>query len=88
MIQRTALFAAALLTAIALAFGLALAGFNPGVRPSTGDPTAASDPAPQSTVQVDTVYLTPPGTPQDITVTRTVSQHGEYENEHEGGRDD
>jgi hypothetical protein len=87
MIHRTALFAATLAATVALVFGLALAGFNPGVSQPTADPVVASvDPAPQPTVQVDTVYLTPPVAPQDITVTRTQAAGG-GENEHEG-RDD
>jgi hypothetical protein len=87
MIHRTALFAATLAATVALAFGLALAGFNPGAGQPAADPVVASvDPAPQPTVQVDTVYLTPPVAPQNVTVTRT-QQGGEGENEHEG-RDD
>ncbi len=89
MFHRVALFVASLTAALVLAFGLAMAGIVPVPAPSGAEPVAATiDPPQQPTVQVDTVYLTPPVAPQDVTVTRTVNGGGEHENEHEGGRDD
>ncbi len=88
MIHRVALFTASLGAALALAIGLALAGFNPGAAPvGASQVTATADPQPQPTVQVDTVYLTPPGKPQDVTVTRVVGPSG-GEHEDESGGDD
>jgi hypothetical protein len=86
MIHRASLFAAALAASAALAFGLALVGFNPGAS-QPGPLAATADPQPQPTVQVDTVYLTPPVAPQDVTVTR-VQPRGEAEGERERGGDD
>jgi hypothetical protein len=88
MINRIALFIASLTAAAVLAFGLAATGLVPLGPSSTAGPVAVTDPPPQPTVQVDTVYLTPPVAPQDITVTRTVTSHGERDEGHEGGEND
>ncbi len=90
MIHRFAFFAASLAAAVALAVGLALAGFAPAGAPAGAAPvTATIDPLPQPTVQVDTVYLSPPATPQDVTVTKVVGPSGgEDGNEHEGTETD
>ena len=87
MINRIALFAASLAAALALVVGLTLAGFNLGAAPAN-QLTATVDPQPQPTVQVDTVYLTPPIAPQQETVTQTVSRHGEDGEGAEGRGDD
>jgi hypothetical protein len=90
MIHRFAFFAASVAAAIALAVGLALAGFAPAGAPAGAVPvTATIAPQPQPTVQVDTVYLTPPASPQDVTVTKVVGRSGgEDGNEHEGVEND
>jgi hypothetical protein len=96
MIHRFALFAASLAAALVIAGGLALAGLGPQ-QPATGvalvadavaDPASAAAPAaPEPIVQVDTVYLTPPVAPQEITVTKVkvVSRHHGESDDHEGG---
>ena len=89
MIQRLALFLASLASALALAFGLAATGIVPGAPASVADPAVATlAPAPEPSVQVDTVYLTPPVPPQEITVVSTAQGHGERDGEHEGRSDD
>ncbi len=89
MIHRSVLFLASLAAALVLAFGLAMAGFAPGGPTSVADPVVATDaPRPEPTVQVDTVYLTAPVPPQEITVTRTAQSQGERDDEHEGRGDD
>lgn len=87
MINRIALFAASLAASLALAVGLLLAGFNPVPTPGP-QLTATTAPQPQPTVQVDTVYLTPPVAPQQITVNRTVSSRGKGGEGPEGRGDD
>jgi hypothetical protein len=83
MIHRTALFAASLVAALTLAVGLVVAGFGPRANPADGGaaaPAAATADAPAGpNVQVDTVYVTAPATPQDVTVTQTVpaANHGD-----------
>lgn len=86
MINKVALLAASMAAAIALVVGLVLSGFNPGAW--SGDPLAATTaPQPKPTVQVDTVYLTSPTQPPDVTVTRTVTR-GDDAGEREGRGDD
>ncbi len=92
MIQRVALFIASVTAALVLAAGLTLSGLAPAVDPAPviADVAPAADAAPQPTVQVDTVYVTPKVKPRHVTVTRTVgssSKSGEGEHEREGGDD-
>ena len=53
-------------------------------------PVVAATDAPQPVVQVDTVYVAPQATPEDVVVIKTVSAHhdgDDDENEHEGSDD-
>lgn len=95
MIHRVAIFAASLVVALGLAVGLVVAGLAPGSAPGTVQPVSApvgatEDPAP--IVQVDTVYVAPRATPEDVVVTKVVGparqddDHGERD-EHEGSDD-
>jgi len=87
--HRVALFFASLAAALVLAFGLAATGIVPGGPSSVADPVVATaPPQPEPTVQVDTVYLTPPVAPQEVTVTQTAQSNGERDDEHEGRGDD
>ena len=94
MIQRVAIFAASLVAAAGLAVGIVVAGIAPAAAPIAAEPVsapvvAATD-APQPVVQVDTVYVAPQATPEDVVVIKTVSAHhdgDDDENEHEGSDD-
>jgi hypothetical protein len=90
MIHRVAFFVASLTAALALAFGLAFMGVGPSTTPggAVQQVAATVDPPPQPTVQVDTVYLTPPVAPQDVTVTKTVTGGGERDDGNERGEQD
>ncbi len=96
MVHRIALFAASLAAALVIAGGLALAGLGPQqpaadavvVMDQVAAPTDAV--APEATVQVDTIYLTPQATPEQITVTKVqvaAKQGGEADESGEGGDD-
>lgn len=90
MLQRLALFAASLAAALVIAGGLALAGFGPSAPaadPAVEQVASTPDSPP---VQVDTVYVAPQATPEQITVTKvkTAARSGENEAEHERGGDD
>ncbi len=92
MIHRVAIFAASLVAALALVVGLVVAGFAPPAVPIAAEPVsapvvAATD-VPPPVVQVDTVYVAPAATPQDIVVTKVVqaTHHGD-DDEHEGSDD-
>jgi hypothetical protein len=91
MIHRVAIFAASLVAAGALAIGFVIAGLAPAATPIAAQPVsapAAATDSPAPVVQVDTVYVTPQATPQDVIVTNTVSAPGGGEgNEHEGAGD-
>jgi hypothetical protein len=94
MIQRVAILAASLVAAAGLAVGAVVAGIAPDAPPVAAEPisapvVAATD-APQPLVQVDTVYVTPQATPEDVVVIKTVSARpkgDDDENEHEGSDD-
>jgi hypothetical protein len=89
MIHRFLLFLASLAAALVLALGIAATGMLPIGSSSVAGPVAATNaPQPEPSVQVDTVYLTPPVAPQEVTITQTVQGHGDNENEHEGRGDD
>jgi hypothetical protein len=100
MLNRVALLAASAVAALVIAGGLALSGFGPQqpavdavqVVDAVAGPADAA--APDASVQVDTIYLTPQATPGviDVTQVREASRHvdeddgGEHEGgEHEGG---
>lgn len=87
MINRIALFAASLVAALAVTVGLVIAGFAPQAPASApvSAPVVASSEAPAPTVQVDTVYVAPKPTPQEITLTKVVkaTAHGDDVGEHE-----
>ena len=88
MIHRVAIFAASLVAAGALVVGLVIAGFAPASVPVGAQPVSApvaNTQAPVPVVQVDTVYVAPQPTPQDVVVTKTVLAAGGGENE---GSDD
>lgn len=94
MIHRVAILAASLVAAAGLAVGLVFAGIAPAAAPVAAEPVpapvVATTDAPQEAVQVDTVYVAPQATPEDIVVVKTVSAHhgGEDgENENEGSDD-
>jgi hypothetical protein len=75
MTSKLALLVASLTAALVLAAGLALTGFGPQSGPDAvqlAEPVAATAdaPAPEPTIQVDTVYLAPRPTPQDVVVTK------------------
>jgi hypothetical protein len=88
VIHRIALFSASLVAALALAAGLALAGFGPGTDQAVApvsDPVAATDQAPEPIVQVDTVYVAPEPTPEEIVVTEVRAASGHGDEDHDGG---
>ena len=94
MIHRVAILAASLVAAAGLAVGLVVAGFAPTPVPVSAEPVSApvvaTTDAPRPVVQVDTVYVAPQATPEDVVVVKTVSAHqgGEDgENESEGSDD-
>ncbi len=94
MIQRLALFAASLAAAAVLAVGLALAGVGrpggpdaasaPVTQPAAATAVAPAEPA----VQVDTVYVAPQPSPQEITVTKTARATGGAAEAGNEGEDD
>ena len=87
MLQRIALFIAALAASLVLVVGLTGAGVLPGTQ-STPDPTAVAAATDQPTdppVQVDTVYVPAPVAPKTVTIHRNVPPAGgEHESEGEG----
>lgn len=91
MPQRIAIFAASLATALVVAAGLAIAGFGPSAAPVAA-PVAADgvpvDAAAAATpiVQVDTIYVAPQPTPQEIVVKQASVTRGD-EGEQEGEDD-
>ena len=95
MIQRVAIFAASLVAAAALAVGFAIAGLAPAAAPVAAEPVSApvaataDAPTPAPVVQVDTVYVAPLATPQDVVVTKvvTAARGGGEGNENEGSGD-
>jgi len=92
MIHRLAIFAATLVAAAGLAVGLVIAGLAPATAPVAAEPASAplaTTEVPPPVVQVDTVYLTPKATPEDVVVTKivTASRNGDGENENEGSDD-
>ena len=90
MLQRVAIFAASLVAAATLALGFAIAGLAPTPVPVAVEPVAATAdaPTPAPVVQVDTVYVAPQATPQDVVVTNVVTAAGGGErNENEGSGD-
>lgn len=92
MPQRIAIFAASLATALVVAAGLAIAGMAPSTAPAEA-PVAAADTvettgaAATPVVQVDTIYLAPQPSPQEIVIKQTSAKHGDDEGEHEGEDD-
>ena len=87
MVHRVAIFAASLVAAGALFLGLVVAGFAPATVPAGAQPAsvpAAATESPAPVVQVDTVYVAPQPTPQDVVVTQTVPAAG---GENEGADD-
>ncbi|MDP2349586.1 MAG: hypothetical protein Q8M74_00315 [Chloroflexota bacterium] len=94
MINRVAIFAASIVAALALAAGLVIAGLGPGsgaadLQPVSAPVVATTD-APAPLVQVDTVYVEPASTPQDIVVTKVVkaASHGDDDGNEDEGSDD
>ena len=94
MIQRIALFAASLVAALGVTVGLVIAGLGPQaavavpVVEPVAKPVVAMTDAPAPLVQVDTVYVAPAASPQEITVTKVVKAVGlGGENENEGQDD-
>ena len=97
MLKKIALAAASLTAALVIAGGLALAGFgapSPAADMQAVDaaaPAGAAVPADAGApVQVDTIYLAPQPTPEEITVTQVkeASHHDDDEDEgHEGDED-
>jgi hypothetical protein len=93
MLKKIALLAASLTAALALAGGLALAGFgapSPAADMQAVDavavPVDATTPADAAPVQVDTIYLAPQPTPAEITVTKIKeAKHQSTAGEHEDG---
>lgn len=90
MIHRLALFVASLVAALVLAVGLVAAGFAPGPRPADPGgamPASSVEAQPTPRVQVDTVYVAPQATPQDVTVTKVVGSSGHGDDAGEGEDD-
>jgi len=93
MIHRVAIFAASLAAALGLAVGLVVAGLAPAAAPVAAAPVSApvvaTTEAPAPVVQVDTVYVAPQATPQDVLVTRVVASRpsGGDDGQNEGGDD-
>lgn len=93
MIHRLAIFAATLVAAAGLAVGLVIAGLGPTTAPVAAEPVAApvaTTDVPAPAVQVDTVYLAPKATPEDVVVTKvvTASHRGEDGEDEREGSDD
>jgi hypothetical protein len=88
MLHKTALLVASLAASLTLTIALALAGFAPGTStaPAATAATTAADTADLAAppVQVDKVYVAPPGPQQTVTVHKVVASGG-GENESEGG---
>jgi hypothetical protein len=87
MFNRVALFAASLVASGVLAAGLALAGFHPGpaaIVPSA-QPAAATAAAPAPITQIDTVYVAPAPTPQQITIQQVVTAQTGDDGDEAGG---
>lgn len=87
MANKLVLAAASLGAALVLAIGLAAAGFSPQAPAVDAmqavDQVAPSDPA--APVQVDTIYLAPAATPEEITITKVKeASHHEDGEDHEG----
>ena len=87
MLQRIALFIAALAASLVIVVGLAGAGIVPGSQ-STPVPTAVAAATDQPTdplVQVDTVYVPAPVAPKTVVVHRNIPPAGgERETEGQG----
>jgi len=84
MTNRVALFAASLVASGVLAVGIAATGIFPVATPAApaAEPVAATGAAPQPITQIDTVYVDPAPTPQQITIQQVVtSGHGDDGNE-------
>ena len=88
MLQRIALFIAALAAAFVVAIGLAGAGFAPGGQAAVAPAvTAVASDQPTDAPQVDTVYVPAPVAPKTVVVHRNIPPSGEHENETEGSGD-
>jgi hypothetical protein len=87
MLQRIALFIAALATAFVLAIGLSGTGLTPAAQttPNPATTTAVAQPT-DPPVQVDTVYVPAPVPPKTVTIHRNVPPSG-GESEAEGAGD-
>ena len=96
MIRKLAIIVSSLTAALVIAGGLALAGFGapaPAADVQVVDqavaPVDAATPIdPAAPIQVDTIYLAPEPTPEEITVTQVkeASHHDDEDDEgHEGG---
>jgi hypothetical protein len=85
MLQRIALFIAALAAAFVIAIGISAANRAPSTQ-GTIDPatTVAVDQSTNPPVQVDTVYVPAPVPPTTVTVHRNVPPSGEHETEGAG----
>jgi hypothetical protein len=84
MLQRIALFIAALAGALVLAVGISTANVLPAAQPTSGTTAAAAVQPTDQPTQVDTIYLPAPVAPPTITVHHNVPPAGEHENETEG----
>jgi len=94
MFNRVALLVASLAASLVLAVGLALAGFvpaSPAPSAATAATAAATDPAtaapPAPITQIDTVYVAPQATPQQITIQKVVTTHHSGDDGNESGGD-
>ncbi|MEO5964549.1 MAG: hypothetical protein ABIR11_03720 [Candidatus Limnocylindrales bacterium] len=91
MVQRIALLAASLTTALVLAAGLALAGLAPGIPvPAAADQpvaTTADAGSPAPAIQVDTIYVTPTGAPVEVTVHKVVTAARQGDDGEQGEND-
>jgi hypothetical protein len=76
MSSRVALFAASLVASAVLAVGLAITGFGPAAPAAIQAQPAAATSAPAPITQIDTVYVAPAPTPQQITIQKVVSAPG------------
>jgi hypothetical protein len=88
MFTRVALLVASLAASAVLAIGLSLAGFAPAapVTPAAQPATVAAV-APAPITQIDTVYVAPQATPQQITVQKVVTTHHSGDDDNESGGD-
>lgn len=96
MLKKIALIAASMTASLTIAGGLALAGFGAPVAPGTAADMQVVDQvvapvdatAPEPTVQVDTIYLTPQAIPAEITVTKVqVAKAAAHGDDGEAGDD-